>query len=39
LTLQGSSYQEKCFTGNTAIVSPTFPNLNLTADRVLKAGR
>jgi Uma2 family endonuclease len=39
LTLQGSSYQEKCFTGNIAIVSPTFPNLNLTADRVLKAGR
>jgi Uma2 family endonuclease len=39
LTLQGSSYQEKCFTGNMAIVSPTFPNLNLTADRVLKAGR
>ena len=38
LTLQGQSYQEKRFTGQAAIVSPAFPNLNLTADRVLSAG-
>jgi Uma2 family endonuclease len=39
LTLQGQSYQEKHFTGQTEIVSPTFPNLKLTADLILKAGR
>jgi Uma2 family endonuclease len=39
LTLQGQSYQEQHFTGQTAIVSSTFPNLNLTAERVLKADR
>lgn len=39
LTLQGQTYQEQRFTGQTAIISPTFPNLNLTADRLLQAGR
>jgi Uma2 family endonuclease len=39
LTLVGQSYQEQHFTGQMAIVSPIFPNLNLTADRVVKAGR
>jgi Uma2 family endonuclease len=39
LALQDTSYQETSFTGNTAIVSSAFPNLNLTADLVLRAGR
>ncbi|MDY7012078.1 MAG: Uma2 family endonuclease [Cyanobacteriota bacterium] len=39
LTLQGRSYQEQRFTGKTAISSPTFPSLNLTAEQILKAGR
>lgn len=37
LTLQGQSYQEQRFTGAATIASPTFPNLNLTAEQVLKA--
>jgi Uma2 family endonuclease len=39
LMIQGQSYQEQLFTGQTEIVSPTFPNLKLTADLILKAGR
>jgi Uma2 family endonuclease len=39
LTLQEKSYQEQPFIGQTEIVSPTFPNLKLTADLILKAGR
>jgi Uma2 family endonuclease len=39
LTLQEKSYQEQHFSGEMAISSPTFPHLNLTADRVLNAGR
>jgi Uma2 family endonuclease len=39
LTLVEKSYREQHFTGQMAIVSPIFPNLNLTADRVVKAGR
>ena len=39
LTLEETSYEEQRFTEQMAISSPTFPNLNLTADRVLKAGR
>jgi len=39
LTLQGQSYQERCFTEQMAIASPTFPNLNLTAEQILNAGR
>ncbi|NEQ69097.1 MAG: Uma2 family endonuclease, partial [Symploca sp. SIO2D2] len=39
LTLQGQSYQEQRFTGAIAIASPTFPNLNLTAEQILNAGK
>lgn len=39
LTLQDGSYQEQHFTGEMAIVSSNFPNLNLTADRIVNAGR
>lgn len=39
LTLLGQIYQEQCFTGQMAIVSSAFPNLNLTSDQILKAGR
>jgi Uma2 family endonuclease len=39
LTLKGKRYQRKSFRGQMAIVSPTFPNLNLTAEQVLRAGR
>jgi Uma2 family endonuclease len=38
LTLVGSAYQETSFTGNGAIVSPSFPGLTITADEVLTAG-
>jgi Uma2 family endonuclease len=38
LTLVGSAYQETSFTGNRAIVSPSFPGLTITADEVLTAG-
>jgi Uma2 family endonuclease len=39
LTLKDGVYQERRFEGEMAIVSPTFPELKLTADRLLKAGR
>lgn len=39
LTLERQSYQEQRFTGAATIASPTFPNLNLTAEQVLKAGQ
>jgi Uma2 family endonuclease len=39
LTLVGKTYQEVTFTGEATIVSPSFPNLNLTAEQVLQAGR
>ncbi|NET59068.1 MAG: Uma2 family endonuclease [Symploca sp. SIO2E6] len=39
LTLQGQSYQEQRFTGAMVIASPTFPNLNLTAEQILNAGK
>jgi Uma2 family endonuclease len=39
LALEGQSYRESRFTGQTAIVSPTFPNLNLTAEQLLRARR
>ncbi|HBE21560.1 MAG TPA: hypothetical protein DEG17_03550 [Cyanobacteria bacterium UBA11149] len=39
LTLQGKSYQEKRFSGQEVLVSPTFPYLNITAEQVLRAGR
>jgi Uma2 family endonuclease len=39
LSLQGQTYQEQHFTGKTAIASPTFSDLNLTAEQVLQAGQ
>jgi Uma2 family endonuclease len=39
LNLEGSEYQEQRFTGEMAIDSPTFPELNLTVDVLLRAGR
>lgn len=39
LTLEGTQYQEQRFQGKHPIVSFTFPNLNLTAEQVLKAGK
>jgi Uma2 family endonuclease len=38
-TLVNGWYQLRQFRGDDAIVSPTFPNLNLTATQVLSAGR
>jgi Uma2 family endonuclease len=39
LTLSGDVYQKVSFTGNSPIVSLTFPSLTLTADQILTAGR
>lgn len=39
LTLEGTQYQEQRFQGKHPIVSSTFPNLNLTTEQVLKAGK
>jgi Uma2 family endonuclease len=39
LTLEGTEYQEQRFTGEMAIASPAFPDLNLTVDVLLRAGR
>jgi Uma2 family endonuclease len=39
LILQGNSYQKTKFKGSDSIVSTVFPNLRLTAEQVLKAGR
>ena len=38
-TLTQGAYIFQTFTGDDAIVSPTFPELNLTTGQVLKAGR
>jgi Uma2 family endonuclease len=38
LSLKGTEYQEQRFTGEMAIVSPTFPGLNPTVDVLLRAG-
>ena len=38
-TLINCDYQFVTFTGNDPIVSPTFPELKLTAEQVLRAGR
>jgi Uma2 family endonuclease len=38
-TLQNDQYVGCSFTGNSAIVSPAFPSLALTAEQVLGAGR
>jgi Uma2 family endonuclease len=37
LTLKGNIYQRKRFKGNQPIVSPTFPDFNLTAMQILTA--
>jgi Uma2 family endonuclease len=37
--LEGNVYKIQRLTGDDAIVSPTFPGLNLTAAQVLRAGR
>ena len=39
LTLKDGAYQAREFRGNSRVVSPTFPDLQLTADQVLRAGR
>jgi Uma2 family endonuclease len=39
LALQDNSYQKTEFRGSDSIVSTAFPNLKLTAEQVLKAGR
>jgi Uma2 family endonuclease len=39
LTLAGKQYRAVSFTGNQAIVAPTFPHLNLTAEQILNAGQ
>lgn len=36
--LVGDRYQRHCFRGTDVIASPTFPNLNLTAEQVLRRG-
>ena len=38
-TLKGASYQEKSFTGQSAIVSSAFPDLQLTAEQILNVGQ
>jgi Uma2 family endonuclease len=38
-TLNNGAYQYQTFRGDEAIVSPTFPNLHLTAAQVLSAGQ
>jgi Uma2 family endonuclease len=38
LTLTDGEYQEATFTGNSVIISPTFPGLTLSAIEVLTAG-
>ncbi|MDY6940179.1 MAG: Uma2 family endonuclease [Cyanobacteriota bacterium] len=38
-TSKEMSYEEQRFTDRMTISSPTFPSLNLTADRILNAGR
>jgi Uma2 family endonuclease len=39
LNLEGAEYQEQRFAGKMAIASPTFPDLNLRVDVLLRAGR
>jgi Uma2 family endonuclease len=38
LRLAGGQYQEKIFRGNDRVLSPTFQNLELTAEQILNAG-
>jgi Uma2 family endonuclease len=37
--LSDGFYNDQVFTGDQAMISPTFPGLRLTADQVLRAGR
>jgi len=39
LTLKDGSYQSREFRGSDRVVSPTFPNLQLTAEQILSAGK
>ncbi|MCY7273345.1 MAG: Uma2 family endonuclease [Phormidesmis sp. CAN_BIN44] len=39
LTLKGDSYEKQSFTGQAAIVSSAFPDLQLTAEQILNAGK
>jgi Uma2 family endonuclease len=39
LTLQAGVYCSRTFRGNEQVISPTFPNLQLTAAQILRAGR
>jgi Uma2 family endonuclease len=39
LTLKDGVYQSREFRGSDLVVSPTFPNLQLTAEQILRAGR
>lgn len=39
LTLKNGAYQSKEFRGSEKVVSPTFPDLKLTAEQILRAGR
>jgi Uma2 family endonuclease len=39
LTLQAGVYYSRTFRGNKQVISPTFPNLQLTAAQILRAGR
>ena len=39
LTLKDGNYWSREFRGDSRVVSPTFPDLQLTADQVLRAGR
>ena len=39
LTLKKGAYQSREFRGSDRVVSPTFPDLKLTAEQILRAGR
>ena len=39
LTLKDGAYQSREFRGSDRVISPTFPDLKLTADQILRAGR
>ena len=39
LTLKDGNYWSREFRGDSRVVSPTFPSLQLTADQILRAGR
>jgi len=39
LTLEGETYQPEEFRGDDRVISPTFPDLQLTAAQILQAGR